>query len=76
MKTTMNREQIAQAIGAGLELLGPQSNISVPARLVDGVHLLKLLLGGIAQGEVAISAVEAPQAGTVQEVGAEAEGDD
>ena len=54
---TMNREQIAIAIKAGLELLSEKSDIEVPVRMAHGVHLLNLLLNGIARGEVAISPV-------------------
>lgn len=51
----MNKEQIAAAIQAGLELLGPESNTPVPARLNDGIFILKQLLVGIAQGQIALA---------------------
>lgn len=51
----LNREQVGMAIQAGLELLGPESDVAIPAKLNDGVFLLKQLLGGIAQGKIALS---------------------
>ena len=43
------------AIHAGLELLGPESNVAIPAKLNDGAFLLKQLLNGIAQGKIALA---------------------
>lgn len=51
----LNREQVGMAIHAGMELLGPESDVAIPAKLNDGVFLLKQLLGGIAQGKIALS---------------------
>ena len=51
----LNREQVGMAIQAGLELLGPESDVAIPAKLNDGVFLLKQLMGGIAQGKIALS---------------------
>lgn len=51
----MNKEQVAIAVQAGLELLGPESNTPIPARLNDGVFMLKQLLVGIAQGQIALA---------------------
>lgn len=62
----MNKEQIALAVRAGLELIGPESDVRIPARLNDGIFLLKQLLAGIAKGQVGLSdmgegrATEAP----------------
>lgn len=50
----MNKEQIGMAIKAGLELLGPDSEVAIPAKLNDGVFFLKGLLGGIAQGKISL----------------------
>ena len=55
---TISREQIALGVKTGLDLLGPESEISVPVKMLDGCSLLKLLLTGISRGEIAISAVE------------------
>jgi hypothetical protein len=40
-----------------LELLGHDSNIQIPARMNDGVYLLKQLLAGIATGKIGLSPV-------------------
>lgn len=65
---TMNRQQIALAIQAGMELLSDKSDIAIPARLLDGASLLKLLLRGIAQGEVSIAPVLQQEEGVVEDV--------
>ena len=53
----MNKEQISLAVNAGLELLGPDSQVQVPARLNDGVFFLRQFLGSLAQGRLAITPV-------------------
>ena len=58
---TMNREQIAMAVNAGLELLSNKSEVAIPMRLFDSVSLLRLLLSGIARGEIALGSPETPQ---------------
>jgi hypothetical protein len=57
----MNKEQIAAAVQAGLELLGPESNTPIPARLNDGIFILKQLLVGIAQGQIALAPGQASE---------------
>lgn len=52
----MNREQITLAVEAGLELLSPESDIKIPAKLNDGIFFLKGLLAGVAQGKISLSA--------------------
>lgn len=54
----MNKEQVTMAIQAGMVLLGPDSDVQIPAKLNDGVFLLKQLLGGIGSGQIALSNVE------------------
>jgi len=51
----MNKQQIEVAVGAGLELLGEKSEVSIPAKLNDGVFLLKQLLIAIAQGQIGLT---------------------
>ena len=59
---TITKEQIALGVKAGLELLNdPKSDMPVPVRLLDGLSILKVMLGGIARGEIAISAVESAE---------------
>jgi len=51
----MNKEQVGLAIQSGLELLGPESEVSIPAKLNDGVFLLKQLLQAVATGQIALA---------------------
>ena len=51
----LTKEQVGLAVHSGLELLGPNSSIQIPARLNDGVYTLKILLHGIAAGRIALS---------------------
>lgn len=51
----MNKQQIEIAVGAGLELLGEKSELSIPVKLNDGVFLLKQFLLGIANGQLGIA---------------------
>ena len=53
----MNKEQVELSVKAGLELLGPESDISIPAKLNDGIFLLKQLLALIAQGQMGLQPV-------------------
>lgn len=57
----MNKAQVEVALKAGLELLGDESEISIPAKLNDGVFLLKQLLIAIANGQLGLTPVVAPQ---------------
>lgn len=50
----MNKEQVALAVNSGLELLGPESEVQVPAKLNDGVFFLRQFLTMIGQGRLAI----------------------
>lgn len=54
----MTKEQIGAAVNAGLELLGPESEIKIPVKMNDSVFLLRQLLIFIAQGRVALTPVE------------------
>lgn len=51
----MNKQQVEVAIGAGLELLGEKSDVPIPARLNDGVFLLKQLLMSIGNGSLGLT---------------------
>jgi hypothetical protein len=51
----MNKDQLELAVRSGLELLGPESEISIPTKLNDGIFFLKGLLGGIASGAIGLS---------------------
>ena len=51
----MTKEQVALAVQSGMELLGPESEVQIPAKLGDGVFFLKQLLIGIGQGQIALS---------------------
>lgn len=55
----MNKPQVELALKAGLELLGEESDISVPVKLNDGVFLLKQLLMAIAGGQLGLTPVVA-----------------
>ena len=57
----MNKEQVQLAVSAGLELLGPNSDVSIPAKLNDGVFILKQLLAAIAQGHIGLSSTTQPE---------------
>ncbi len=50
----MNKEQVALAVNAGLELLGPNSDLPIPAKLNDGVFFLRQFLSNVGQGRLAI----------------------
>ena len=52
----MSKEQIGMAVQAGLELLGPESEVKIPSKLNDGVFFLKGLLAGIGQGRISLAA--------------------
>jgi len=51
----MNRQQVEMAVGAGLELLGDNSDIAIPAKLLSGTFLLKQLLLAIGQGQMGLT---------------------
>lgn len=54
-----NKETVGLAVKTGLELLGDESEITIPAKLNDGVFFLKQLLVAIAKGELSLgNAVE------------------
>ena len=50
----MDKQQVEMAIGAGLELLGDKSDVTIPVRLNDGIFLLKQLLHLIGSGQMAL----------------------
>lgn len=50
----MNKQEVELAVGAGLELLGKDSEVPIPARLNDGVFLLKQLLLLVASGQLGL----------------------
>ena len=50
----MNKQQVEMAVGSGLELLGDKSEVAIPARLNDGIFLLKQLLHLIASGQLGL----------------------
>ena len=51
----LGKDEIELAINAGLELLGPESEVVVPVKLNDGVFLLKQLLMSIAAGRIGLT---------------------
>ncbi len=51
----MNKQQVEIAVGAGLELLGDKSEITIPVKLNDGVFLLKQLLMLLVQGQLGLT---------------------
>lgn len=57
----MNKAQVEIAIKTGLELLGDESEISVPMKMNDGVFLLKQLLIAIANGQLGLTPVVQPE---------------
>lgn len=54
MGMEFNKENVSLAVSAGLELLGEGSEIDIPARLNDGVFVLKQLLLAVGKGEIAL----------------------
>jgi hypothetical protein len=48
----LTNEVLEKAVRSGLELLGPESDISIPAKLNDGIFMLRQVLGKLAQGEI------------------------
>ena len=53
----LTREQVAAAVQSGLEVLGENSEVSIPAKHVVGVYFLKQLLNEIGTGKVALAPV-------------------
>lgn len=53
----MNAMQLESAVKAGLEVLGPESNVAVPVRYNDGIFWLRAILTGLAQGRLGLSPV-------------------
>lgn len=53
----LTKEQVSIGVRAGLELLGDSSNISIPARLNDGIFVLKQILFSVAQGRIVLSSL-------------------
>lgn len=51
----MTKEQVQLAVSSGMELLGPDSEVAIPAKLTDGVFFLKQLLISIGQGQIALA---------------------
>ena len=51
----MTQETVSLAVTTGLELLGSNSDITIPAKHLDGVFLLKQLLGSIMKGEIGLA---------------------
>lgn len=61
---TISQQQIAEAARYGAALLGPQSNIPIPAAGLEQVLLLRQVLGGIANGVLLIVAAPAAAGNT------------
>ncbi len=60
----MNKQQVETAVGAGLELLGDESEITIPTKLNDGIFFLKQLLMLIGSGQMALQpTVQTPPGG-------------
>lgn len=53
----MNQQQVESAIRSGLDVLGPESDVPIPAKHNEGIFFLRLLLTMIAQGKLGISQV-------------------
>ena len=62
----MNKQQIELAVGTGLELFGDKSELPIPARMNDGVFLLKQLLLMIGNGQISLQST-APEVEPVLE---------
>lgn len=51
---SLSQEEVSKAVHAGLSILGPDSDVTVPANLVGGLHHLKQLLHAIGDGTYAL----------------------
>lgn len=51
----LKQDHVVAAVRAGLELLGPDSEVQIPTRLNDGAFFLKGILGALAQGKLALT---------------------
>lgn len=67
----LDKNHVAMAVQAGLELLSPESEVRIPTRLNDGVFFLKGLLGALAQGHLALTSPRPEQAEPLPEIEAE-----
>jgi len=50
----LNRDEVSKAVHAGLVLLSPDSDVEVPAKLVEGLYHLKGMLKAIGDGTYAL----------------------
>ncbi len=59
----LTNEVLEKAVRAGLDLLGPESDIAIPAKMNDGIFMLRQILGKIAAGEIMLvpSTTKEPQ---------------
>jgi len=56
----MNKQQVELAVNAGLELLGPESDVAVPVKLNEGIFFLRAMLTGIATGNIGLAPTTQP----------------
>jgi len=54
----MTKEQVQAALGAGLALTNPESEVNIPMKHASGAVILHQLLLGIASGQVQLTAVD------------------
>lgn len=52
-----NQQNLQLAVSAGLRLLGPESGTQIPAKDIDALMVLRMFLGDLATGKLAISDV-------------------
>jgi len=58
----MTKEQVQVAVGAGLALTNPESDLLIPVKHAGGVVILHQLLLGIGSGQLVITVAAQPEA--------------
>lgn len=56
----MTKEQVQAAIGAGLAMTSPESDVPVPMKFASGAVILHQLLLALGSGQIQLTNAEAP----------------
>ena len=51
----MDKPQIELAVGTGLNVFGPESELQIPVAQNEGIFYLRMLLTGIATGQIILA---------------------
>lgn len=60
MTMQLTNELLEKAVKSGLAVLGPESEISIPAKHNEGIFYLRAILTSLAKGEASITPAEQP----------------